>query len=106
MSNFFKWQEHTGTNTEKFYKTTLWQGEHVMIGMNCLEAGQVQKTHAHTGADKFYFVLEGRGYFTVGDETKEAETGELIIAPAGIEHGVENRSDSRLSLLITIAPKV
>lgn len=103
-SNFFKWREHTGTNLEKFYKTTFWQGEHLMIGMNCLEAGQVQKTHAHLGADKFYFVLQGRGHFVIGDEEREAEAGELVVARAGVEHGVSNKSNSRVSLLVAIAP--
>lgn len=106
MNNFFKWQEHTGANPEKFYKTTLWQGEYVMVGMNCLEAGQVQKTHAHADADKFYFVLEGRGTFIVGDFEREASAGELVVAPAGIEHGVKNTGDARLSLLVAIAPGV
>lgn len=106
MSNFINWLEHTGASAEKFYKTTLWQGEYVMVGMNCLEAGQVQKTHAHMGADKFYFVLEGAGLFIVGDEEREASRGELIIAPAGVEHGVKNTGSERLSLLIAIAPGV
>jgi quercetin dioxygenase-like cupin family protein len=104
MDNFIAWREHTGSQPDKFYKTTLWQGEHVMVGMNCLEPGQTQKTHAHDGADKFYFVLEGEGNFTVGDEEKVAPAGSLVIAPAGIPHGVSNQSDRRLSLLVAIAP--
>ena len=104
MNNFIDWREHTGSQPDKFYKTTLWQGEHLMVGMNCLEPGQTQKTHAHDGADKFYFVLEGEGKFTVGDEEKVAPAGSLVIAPAGIPHGVSNQSDRRLSLLVAIAP--
>ena len=48
--NFLDWHEFEGSNPEKFYKTTLWQGEHGMVGLNCLEPGQVQKVHAHAGA--------------------------------------------------------
>jgi quercetin dioxygenase-like cupin family protein len=106
MNYFLDWREHTGAQAEKFYKQTLWQGEHVMVGLNCLEAGQQQRVHAHEGADKFYLVLEGRGRFTVGDEEREAEAGALVIAPAGIEHGVTNTGDTRLSLLIAIAPGI
>src|SRR2546425_4809237 len=80
MKHFLNWREHVGSQAEKFYKTTLWQGEHVMIGLNCLEPGQTQKIHAHDGADKFYFVLEGHGKFMVGDEEKEADAGTLIVA--------------------------
>lgn len=104
MNYFLDWQNHAGSQPEKFYKTTLWQGDHVMVGLNCLEPGQTQKVHAHEGADKFYFVLEGHGKFAVGDEEKEAGAGALVVAPSGIPHGVTNIGDERLSLLVTIAP--
>ncbi len=104
MTRFLNWREHAGASLEKFYKTTLWQGDHMMIGLNCLEPGQTQRVHAHDGADKFYFVLEGHGKFTVGEEEKEADTGSLVVAPSGIPHGVTNVGDVRLSLLVTIAP--
>ncbi len=77
-----------------------------MIGLNCLEAGQIQSVHAHDGADKFYFVLEGRGRFTVGEQEQQLEAGALVMAPAGVPHGVSNAGDSRLSLLIGIAPGI
>ena len=104
MNFFLKWQEHVGSQADKFYKTTLWQGERVMVGMNCLEPGQTQKVHAHEGADKFYFVLQGNGTFTVGDEQTDAGAGTLVVAPSGIAHGVTNIANERLSLLVTIAP--
>jgi quercetin dioxygenase-like cupin family protein len=104
MNYFLNWQEHAGSRPEKFYKTTLWQGEHMMVGMNCLEPGQTQSVHAHDGADKFYFVLEGAGLFTVGAETKAVGSGSLVVAPSGIPHGVTNNASERLSLLVTIAP--
>ena len=106
MSNFFNWREFEGSKAEKFYKTTLWQGEHVMVGLNCLEPGQVQPVHAHTGADKFYFVLAGSGSFAVGEEEQIAETGTVVVAPAGVSHGVTNTGDERLSLLVAIAPSI
>lgn len=106
MNYFLNWREHAGAPAERFYKTTLWQGEHVMVGLNCLEPQQTQKAHAHESADKFYFVLEGRGRFIVGDEERDAETGALVVAPAGITHGVTNTGDGRLSLLVAIAPGI
>jgi len=104
MNHFIDWRGHAGAAAEKFFKTTLWQGEHVMVGLNCLEANQTQSVHAHQGADKFYFVLEGEGKFTVGNEERHATTGALVVAPAGIAHGVTNTSGERLSLLVAIAP--
>jgi quercetin dioxygenase-like cupin family protein len=105
MNYFLNWEDHARSQPEKFYKTTLWSGEHLMMGLNCLEPGQTQKVHAHDGADKFYFVLEGSGRFTVGDEEREATAGSLVVAPSGIPHGVTNNTSVRLSLLVTIAPR-
>jgi mannose-6-phosphate isomerase-like protein (cupin superfamily) len=104
MEYFFNWQQYAGLKPEKFYKTTLFQGEHLLVGLNCLEPGQVQSAHAHEGADKFYFVVEGSGTFTVGDEERQAEAGTVIAAPAGVKHGVTNSGNVRLSLLVAIAP--
>lgn len=104
MSEAIDWREHAGTNPEKFFKSTLWQGEHLMIGLNCLEPNQVQNIHAHNGADKIYFVVEGRGRFTIGDDEYEAGAGMLVTAPAGVPHGVSNPGPDRLSLLVAIAP--
>ena len=104
MSHFLNWRDFEGADTQKFYKNTLWQGDHVMIGLNCLEPNQVQPVHAHEGADKIYFVLSGNGRFTIGDEQQTADEGTLVVAPAGVPHGVENQGQQRLSLLVAIAP--
>ena len=106
MSNFLDWREHAGSQPEKFFKTTLWQSDQLTLGLNCLDTGQIQKVHAHDGADKVYYVLEGEGNFTIGDEQRIAKQGMLIIAPAGIAHGVTNTGDQRLSLLVTISPPI
>ena len=106
MSDFLDWREHIGSQPEKFFKTTLWQSAHLTLGLNCLEPGQIQKVHAHDGADKIYYVLEGEGNFTVGEEQRVATQGMLIVAPAGIPHGVTNNGRERLSLLVTISPPI
>lgn len=106
MSNFLNWRDFEGSRPEKFFKTTLWQGDHVMVGLNCLEPGQTQPVHAHEGADKFYFVLSGRGSFIVGEAEKSVEAGTVVTAPAGVSHGVTNTGDDRLSLLIAGAPGI
>ena len=104
MNYFLDWRDFAGANPDKFFKATLWKGEHVMLGLNCLEAGQSQPVHAHSDADKFYFVLTGQGSFTVGEEMREATVGTMVLAPAGVSHGVRNTGGERLSLLVGIAP--
>jgi quercetin dioxygenase-like cupin family protein len=95
---------YTGAKEEKFYKTTLFRAETLLLGLNCLEPGQVQKPHTHDDQDKFYYVVEGSGRFWLGEERVTAVTGEVVWAPAGLLHGVENEGDGRLTLLVGIAP--
>jgi mannose-6-phosphate isomerase-like protein (cupin superfamily) len=106
MNPLVDWRDHVGVNPQKFYKTTLWEGEFVTVGLNCLEPGQTQSAHVHLGAEKFYFVLEGRGSFIIEDRELEAEPGILVQVPAGVSHGVQNKGTERLSVLVGIAPGV
>jgi len=96
--------EHAGVNEEKFYKTTLFRSDLLLLGLNCLEPGQVQAPHEHDDQDKFYYVVEGQGRFWLGDERLTAASGQLVWAPAGVRHGVENDGAGRLTLLMGIAP--
>jgi len=99
-----KLSEHTGARPEKFYKTTLFRGDALLLGLNCLEPGQTQQPHEHDDQDKFYYVVAGNGRFWLGDEQLTATAGEVVWAPAGLTHGVTNEGEQRLTLLVGIAP--
>lgn len=104
MSNVTHFADHVGSRADKFYKATLFEGDTLMVGLNCLDARQVQPVHEHDGADKVYVVLQGVGTFEVGSNTREASEGDVVWAPAGVPHGVENKADEQLVLLVCIAP--
>ncbi len=104
MTRFADYRAHTGSSSEKIFKATLFESERLLLGLNCLEPGQEQHLHTHTGQDKFYFVVEGTGSFTVGDEVREASEGLTVWAPADVPHGVTNIGERRLVLLVGIAP--
>ena len=97
-------RDATGTAHPKGWKATLFQSERLLIGVNCLEPGQVQAVHEHASQDKFYLVHEGVGHFTVGLEIVTAAAGEVVWTPAGVPHGVENRGTTRLTVVVGIAP--
>jgi quercetin dioxygenase-like cupin family protein len=104
VSYFADYAEHAGTDAERFFKSTLFRSERLLLGLNCLEPGQAQAVHDHADQDKFYFVVEGEGAFTVGAEARTVGQGVAVWAPAGVEHGVVNRGSRRLVLLVGIAP--
>jgi quercetin dioxygenase-like cupin family protein len=96
--------DHVGARPDKFYKATLFRGDALLLGVNCLEPGQAQPPHDHAGQDKFYYVVEGQGRFQVGDDYATAGPGQIVWAPASVIHGVANEGGSRLTLLVGIAP--
>jgi quercetin dioxygenase-like cupin family protein len=104
MSFFRNYRDHVGAHPTKFFKSTLFQSDRLLLGLNCLEPGQEQLVHTHAGQDKFYFVVEGSGTFTVGDEVRDAGVGSTIWAPANMPHGVVNTGTERLVVLVGIAP--
>jgi mannose-6-phosphate isomerase-like protein (cupin superfamily) len=89
---------------EKMRKNSLFDSPHLFYDTYCLLPDQAQKVHAHEGSDKVYYVLEGTGRFTVGEEQQDLTRGQAVIARSGEPHGVRNDSEENLVLLVTMAP--
>jgi quercetin dioxygenase-like cupin family protein len=92
-------------NPEKMKKVSLFDTDHFFCDIYCLEPGQSQKVHSHDGSDKVYYVMEGQGKVTVGNDEKVLSQNEITMAPSGQDHGVLNHSDDKLVLLVFMAPK-
>lgn len=105
MSHFTDYRTHIGVNPERFFKTTLFLSPRMLVGLDCLEPGQTEHEHRHAGRDKFYFVIEGQGEFTIGEEIGTAEPGMVVWAPADVTHSVVNTGAERLVMLIGMAPE-
>jgi len=59
--------------------------------------------HSHPEDDVFY-VLEGTMSFLLEDRWIDAPQGSFVLAPAGMTHDFENRSDARAGVLNFSAP--
>ena len=105
MANFRKISEAVAFATDKMKKNGLFETDRLFCDLYCFEPGQSQAPHTHDGSDKIYYVLEGRGFFRIGEEEREMAAGEIAMAPSGLRHGVENRTAGRLVLLVFMAPK-
>jgi mannose-6-phosphate isomerase-like protein (cupin superfamily) len=90
---------------EKMKKNALFDSPHLFYDLYCLLPGQAQKVHAHEGSDKVYYVIEGTGRFTIGDEEADLGQGNAAIARSGEPHGVRNETGENLVLLVTMAPR-
>ena len=92
------------SDLDKMGKSTLYQSAHVLLGLNAFEPGQSHALHAHAGMDKVYVVVEGEGLFLLEGRSLPMRAGDVLVAPDGIPHGVENNSRARLLVMALLAP--
>ena len=85
-------------------KSTLFESARLLVGLNAFEAGQSHALHAHVGMDKVYSVVEGEGVFLLEGRELPMRTGDLLVAPEGVSHGVRNPGPGRLLVLAILAP--
>ena len=64
-------------------KKTIYKGDSFNLALICLNKGQEIPVHAEP-YDVFFFVIDGRGVFTVGEEKIGMEKGSMIFSPAGL----------------------
>lgn len=105
MDRFVTVRERLAFSSEKMRKVSLVDTPSLFCDAYCFEPGQEQKGHVHAVGDKLYYVLEGTGRITVGDDERQVAPGDLVCAPAGEGHGVRNPGPGRLVLLVMMAPK-
>lgn len=97
-------EEHAAYDSERMGKSTLFESERLLVGLNAFEPGQEHKLHAHSGMDKVYHVLAGRGVFLLAGREEPMTAGMMLIAPEGMMHGIRNTSTERLLVLAILAP--
>lgn len=76
-------------------KSDVFKGEHFNVVVICLDDGYEIPPH-HEPYDVFFYVVSGRGVFTVGEKRWNAEPGSMIFSPAGVR-GI--KCLSRLTIL-------
>jgi quercetin dioxygenase-like cupin family protein len=96
--------EHAVWRADKMGKSTLFESPRMLVGLNAFEPGQAHALHAHSGMDKVYHVVEGEGLFLLEGRELPMKAGDLLVAPAGVPHGVRNTGAARLLVLVVLAP--
>jgi mannose-6-phosphate isomerase-like protein (cupin superfamily) len=100
----FRPEDFAVYDSERMGKTTLFESERILVGLNSFEPGQEHRLHAHSGMDKVYHVLAGRGVFLLEGREAAMEAGMMLIAPEGVLHGIRNTGKERLLVMAILAP--
>jgi quercetin dioxygenase-like cupin family protein len=69
-----------------------------------VQPGGFVKPHV-TPVDMEFYVLEGRGSFSLGEESTEAGPGTLLPSPRGVPHGMKNPGPGILRVLAVKNPR-
>jgi quercetin dioxygenase-like cupin family protein len=100
----FRPEDYAVYDRDRMGKATLFQSDRLLVGLNAFEPGQEHKLHAHSGMDKVYHVLAGRGVFLLEGKETPMAAGTMLIAPEGVLHGIRNTGSERLLVLAILAP--
>ena len=97
-------EEHAVYDSARMGKTTLFESDRLLVGLNAFEPGQEHRLHAHSGMDKVYHVLAGRGVFLLEGLEVPMAAGSLLVAQVEVTHGIRNTGTERLLVLAILAP--
>lgn len=92
-------KDDSGTVARAIYSASEAMIVHIEV-----QPGGFVKPHV-TSVDMEFFVLEGHGVFSLGDESVEAGAGILIPSPKGIMHGMKNPGPGVLRVLAVKNPR-
>jgi mannose-6-phosphate isomerase-like protein (cupin superfamily) len=60
--------------------------------------------HHHLETEEIYYILQGSGQMTVGDETRQVEPGDAIFIPRRNTHTLENTGQTPMLILLVCGP--
>jgi mannose-6-phosphate isomerase-like protein (cupin superfamily) len=69
-----------------------------------LPPGHAVTPHHHRQIEEIYYIVEGRGVMTVGDEQREVAAGDAVYVPRGQRHTLANTGAEPIKLLLVCGP--
>ena len=99
-------EEAVEFSAAKRIRKKLLGSSRIVAELLCYEPGQSTPVHHHPQQDEVYYVLEGSGKISTGNNGAKQETQvepkSLIFVPAGTPHGLV--ADSRMVVLFFKSP--
>jgi mannose-6-phosphate isomerase-like protein (cupin superfamily) len=66
--------------------------------------GQEVTPHRHQTIEEIYYIVEGRGLMTVGDEQREVSAGDAVYIPPHHRHTLKNTGTEPIKLILVCGP--
>jgi quercetin dioxygenase-like cupin family protein len=85
--------------TGKVISLTFVQNDFLSMTLFAFAKGEGVSTHSAPG-DAMVYVLDGAAEITIGADTTTASTGQIVVMPADIPHGVEAVENFKMLLML------
>lgn len=93
MANLVEYQEG------RVVSLTLVQNEGLTLTLFAFAKGEGVSTHSAPG-DAMVYMLDGEASITIGDEKLIAHTGQTIVMPSDIPHGLDAVENFKMMLIL------
>lgn len=78
--------------------------ERCSLAEEVLPIGKSVGRHHHLETEEVYYILQGEGRMTVGDDSREVSAGDAIFIPRGKAHTLENTGQLPMTILLVCGP--
>jgi len=90
---------------DKLLKKVPLETDKIVFNTFFLKPRQILAFHKHPTTDELFFIVEGVGEFTVGDEQTAVGPTSAIYGPSNVFHGVVNSGDKDMIMISVQGPK-
>lgn len=93
-----------GSEIRPLIDRTTSQVTRCSLAEEVLPVGAAVGQHHHIETEEIYYIVQGNGRMTVGDEVREVGAGDAVFIPAGKVHSLKNTGDADMILLLVCGP--
>ena len=90
---------------DKYLKKVPFNTDKLVFNTMYFKKRQLLPLHKHPVTDELFYIVDGVGEFTVGNESVMVGPTSSVYGPAGIFHGLVNSGDKEMIVISVQAPK-
>jgi len=92
-------------NADKFIKKIPLDTDNIVFNTFCFKPRQFLPLHKHPATGELFYIVEGVGEFTAGNEKTIIGPTSAVYGPADVFHGLVNSGDKAMVVISVQAPK-
>ena len=92
-------------SADKFLKKVPLDTDKIVFNTYYFKPRQFLPFHKHPAADELFYIVEGAGEFTVGNESMIVGPASAVYGPANVFHGLVNSGENEMVVISVQAPK-